>query len=502
MTNNNPTNNKLTALLPGDNPYIYGLHDKGGEHLMLVDGEAKGWVLVVEAIGGGPPQTGSGDFTDLTEQGFGVLVRLNQSFDLSGTIPLEENYPEFAQQVADFVEISRGAHRWIIGNEMNLEREQPRREDTGQPEPITPRRYARCYNMCRDAIQALAGSFPLLIFVFNLGTLGIVWVGGNMVIGQQLSLGELVAFMTYLNFMMFPMMMLGMLSVMTARAAASARRIFEILDAEVEIADSPDAIPLPPVQGRVEFEDVSFRYLGADHDTLSHVSFRAEPGQTVAVLGATGSGKSTIINLIPRFYDVTGGKVMVDGHDVRRLTLDSLRSQIGIVLQETVLFSGTIRENIAYGRPEASQAEIEAVARAAQAHDFITATDDGYDTLVGERGVGLSGGQRQRIAIARALLLDPRILILDDSTSSVDAQTEYQIQQALDDLMKGRTSFVIAQRISTVHQADLILVLDEGRLAASGTHRQLLAENEIYAEIVQSQLRQDVTVAGEKTADA
>jgi ATP-binding cassette subfamily B protein len=302
--------------------------------------------------------------------------------------------------------------------------------------------------------------------------------------------------MTYLNFLMMPMMMLGMLSVMMARASASARRIFEILDTQVEITDGPDAFVLPPVEGRVSFDDVSFRYLGADRDTLSQVSFAAEPGQTVAILGATGSGKSTIINLIPRFYDVTGGRVLVDGHDVRQLTLDSLRSQIGIVLQETVLFSGTIRENIAYGRPDASQAEIEAVARAAQAHDFIMMdTDNGYDSVVGERGVGLSGGQRQRIAIARALLLDPRILILDDSTSSVDAQTEYEIQQALDDLMKGRTSFVIAQRISTVHQADLILVLDQGRLVASGTHRQLLAESEIYAEIVHSQLRKDATVA-------
>jgi len=301
--------------------------------------------------------------------------------------------------------------------------------------------------------------------------------------------------MTYLNFMIFPMMMIGMLSAMIARATASARRIFEILDAQSEVLDRPGAVLLPPIQGRVAFEEVSFRYVGGERDTLSHVNFSAEPGQTVAVLGATGSGKSTIINLIPRFYDVTNGRVTVDGYDVREVTLDSLRSQVGIVLQETTLFSGTIRDNIAYGRLDASDQEVIEAAKAAQAHDFIVDMPDGYQTRVGQRGVGLSGGQRQRIAIARALLIDPHILILDDSTSSVDAETEYQIQQALDRLMVGRTSFVIAQRISTVRNADLILVLDQGRLAAVGTHERLLAESPIYAEIVYSQLREDAPVA-------
>jgi len=301
--------------------------------------------------------------------------------------------------------------------------------------------------------------------------------------------------MAYLNFMIFPMMMIGMLSAMIARSAASARRIFEILDAQSEVMDRPDATPLPSIRGQVAFEDVSFRYVGGERDTLSHVSFSAEPGQTVAVLGATGSGKSTIINLIPRFYDVTDGRVAVDGYDVRDVTLDSLRSQVGIVLQETTLFSGTVRDNIAYGRPDASDEEVIKAAKAAQAHDFIVEMPDGYHARVGERGIGLSGGQRQRIAIARALLIDPRILILDDSTSSVDAETEYQIQQALDQLMLGRTSFVIAQRISTVRHADLIIVLDQGRLAATGTHQQLLAESPLYADIVYSQLREDAPVA-------
>jgi ATP-binding cassette subfamily B protein len=346
-----------------------------------------------------------------------------------------------------------------------------------------------------QTVLAFATNFPLIFFIFNLGTLAIVWVGGNMAISGGLSLGELTAFITYLNFITFPMMMLGMLSAMIARATASARRIFEILDAQSEVADRPGAPPLPPIRGWVAFEDVSFRYLAAERDSLGHVSFVAEPGQTVAILGATGSGKSTIINLIPRFYDVTGGRVTLDGHDVRDVTLDSLRSQIGIVLQETTLFTGTIRDNIAYGRPDASDEQVIQAAKAAQANDFIVELPDGYQARVGERGIGLSGGQRQRIAIARALLVDPRVLILDDSTSSVDAETEYQIQQALERLMVGRTSFVIAQRISTVRNASLILVLDKGRLAALGTHEQLLAESPLYAEIVYSQLREDAPLA-------
>ena len=338
---------------------------------------------------------------------------------------------------------------------------------------------------------ATSTTFPIIFNFASMGTLIVIWYGGNDVIGGSLSLGELVAFNSYLGFLMFPIFMLGMIATMMTRSAASAQRVFEVLDAESEVQEKPGAPALPPVQGRVAFEDVSFRYAGATHDALSQVSFVAEPGQTIAVVGTTGAGKSTIINLIPRFYDVRGGRVTIDGHDVRNVTLESLRSQIGMVLQDTVLFSGTVRENIAYGAPDASQEQIEAAARVSQAHGFILEQPQGYNTRIGESGVGLSGGQMQRIAIARALLLDPRILIMDDSTSSVDVETEYQIQQAMDGLLKGRTSFIIAQRISSVRNADLILVLDGSRVVASGTHEELLAGSSLYAEIVSSQLRDD-----------
>jgi ATP-binding cassette subfamily B protein len=340
-------------------------------------------------------------------------------------------------------------------------------------------------------VRAFANNFPLTFFIASLGTLGIIWVGGLQVIGGSLSLGSLVAFNTYLTFLVMPVMMLGMISAMLSRAGASATRVFEVLDAQIEVADKPGAAPLPPITGHVRFDNVSFRYVGADRDVLHEISFTAQPGQTIAIVGATGSGKTTIINLIPRFYDVTGGAVRIDDHDVRDVTLDSLRRQIGIVLQESTLFSGTIRDNIAYGRPDAPMEQVIAAAQAAAAQDFIVSFPQGYDTVVGERGVGLSGGQKQRIAIARALLLNPRILILDDSTASVDAETEYRIQQALDALMVGRTSFVIAARISTVRRADLILVLQDGRLIGAGTHAELLLDNEVYADIAGSQLRED-----------
>ncbi len=342
-----------------------------------------------------------------------------------------------------------------------------------------------------DVIRAFANNFPLVFFIASLGTLAVIWVGGLQVIDGSLSLGQLVAFNTYLIFLVMPILQLGMISAMLSRATASAVRVFEVLDAQSDVTDKPDAVELPPLAGRVEFDHVSFRYIGAESDVLHDVSFTAEPGQTVAIVGATGSGKSTIVNLIPRFYDVTEGAVLVDGLDVRDVTLASLRRQIGVVLQETMLFSGTVRENIAYGRSDAQQEEIEAASGAAAAAGFIEALPQGYDTVVGERGLGLSGGQKQRIAIARALLLDPRILILDDSTASVDTETEFRIQAALDRLMEGRTSFVIAGRISTVRRADKILVLQNGRLIASGTHQELLDENAVYADIVASQLRRD-----------
>ncbi len=311
-----------------------------------------------------------------------------------------------------------------------------------------------------------------------------------------MTLGEWQKFSLYLIYVFLPMGQLGFIISLMAQAAASADRIFEILDAKNDVENKSDAVDLGEVAGRVEFDQVTFRYFAGSEPVLSDISFTAEPGQTVALLGGTGSGKSTIINLIPRFYDVSEGRVLIDGRDVRDVTLESLRQRIGIVLQETVLFSGTIRENIAYGRSDASEDDIIAAAQAAAAHDFITDFPQGYDTPVGERGATLSGGQKQRIAIARALLLDPHILILDDSTSSVDLNTEYEIQKALDKLMEGRTSFVIAQRISTVLNADLILVLDKGQIVARGTHEELMENSPVYAEIYHSQLAEDVPAVG------
>ncbi len=349
-------------------------------------------------------------------------------------------------------------------------------------------------------MRLFASFFPLIFFIANLGVVGVVWVGGLKVIGGGLTLGELVAFIGYQTFFLMPLFSLGFIGGMMSRAEASAGRIFEVVDAESEVREKPDAIPLPAVDGRVTFDHVSFRYMISDQPVIQDISFEAEPNQTVAILGKTGSGKSSIINLIPRFYDVTKGKVLVDGYDVRNVTLPSLRSQIGIVLQETTLFSGTIRENIAYGRTDASLDEVIQAAQIAQADEFVQAFPDGYDTLVGERGVGLSGGQKQRIAIARALLLQPRILIMDDSTSSVDAETEYKIQQALEHLRQGRTTFVIAQRISTVRNADLILLLDQGKLVGKGTHAELLDCCELYAEILETQFgdRAEVVAAAQE----
>ena len=351
-----------------------------------------------------------------------------------------------------------------------------------------------------DLVDIFTKYFPLLFFIANLGIVAVVWIGGLQVIELQLTVGELVAFTGYLSFLLMPMFMIGMIGSMLSRAEASAHRLFEVVDAESDIQDKPNAIPLPEVQGNVEFQNVSFRYFGAESNILSEVTFSAEAGKTVALLGKTGSGKSTVINLIPRFYDVSEGRVINDGLDVRDVLLDSLRSQIGIVLQETTLFSGSIRENIAYGKPDAQFEEIVSAAKAAQAHEFIIELPDGYETSVGERGVGLSGGQKQRIAIARALLVDPKILILDDSTSSVDAETEYKIQQALDLLMKNRTNFVIAQRISTVRNADLILLLDDQHLGAQGTHDELIQSSELYAEILATQFgdRSELVIAADE----
>jgi ATP-binding cassette subfamily B multidrug efflux pump len=334
--------------------------------------------------------------------------------------------------------------------------------------------------------------FPLIFLIANLGQAAILYFGGLGIIDGTFTLGEWQKFSLYLTFVFIPLGQLGMIIALLAQATASSDRIFEILDTQNKVQDKPGAIDLGEIDGRITFDNVSFRYFEHGEDVLKDVSFTAEPGQTIALLGSTGSGKSTIINLIPRFYDVTEGAVKVDGYDVRDVTINSLREKIGIVLQETTLFGGTIRDNIAFGRPQASDEEVIAAAKAAAAHDFITAFPDGYNTAVGERGSTLSGGQKQRVAIARALLMDPHILILDDSTSSVDLNTEYQIQKALDKLMEGRTSVVIAQRISTVLNADKIIVLENGRVADTGVHEDLLENSAIYAEIYHSQLAEDV----------
>lgn len=330
-------------------------------------------------------------------------------------------------------------------------------------------------------------NIPLMDLIANIGTVVVIWYGGSLVIRQQLTLGELVAFTTYLAQLVPPVRRMGMIIPVFAMAMSAGERIFEILDAPADVKDCEGAVPLPPIDGRVRFDHVSFGYLDG-HRVLEDVSLDAEPGQVIALLGATGSGKSSIINLIPRFYDPDEGIVTVDGIDLRGVTLHSLREQIGIVLQDTTLFAATIEENIAFGRPQATHEEVVAAARSAQAHEFIVEMKDGYGTDVGERGVTLSGGQKQRIAIARALLNNPRILILDDATSSVDSETERLIQLALERLMEGRTSFIIAQRLSTVRMADSIIVLQKGVVTASGTHRELLEQSPLYARIYQSQL--------------
>jgi ABC-type multidrug transport system fused ATPase/permease subunit len=350
----------------------------------------------------------------------------------------------------------------------------------------------RWFSMTAQQARLQSASGPMLTLIANLGTIAILWYGGRLVIGGQLTLGELVAFTMYLGQIIQPVRQLGMVIPAVAIAAVAAQRIFQVLDTVPDVCDVPNATPLPAVTGHVRFENVSFAY-AQRHAVLKGISFEALPGQVIALLGRTGSGKSTIISLVPRFYDPTAGRITVDGHDIREVTLNSLRSQIGSVLQETTLFATTIRENVAFGRPAATMDEIIAAAQAAQAHDFIMQTPQGYETYVGEKGVTLSGGQKQRIAIARALLTDPRILILDDATSSVDTETERAIQLALDRVMQGRTTFVIAHRLSTIRRADLILVLDQGRIVARGTHETLLKTSGLYAEIYRRQLKPQET---------
>lgn len=348
-----------------------------------------------------------------------------------------------------------------------------------------------------DASGLWASFFPLIELLSNLAITLLLWYGGNMVLKDELSLGKLVAFFSLIWYWIWPMREIGYQINNLTQAVASGARLDELLEHPREIADAPNAIAMKEMAGHVRFENVSFRYESpkpgsgevADNYALQEISLDAPPGSVIALLGTTGSGKSSFINLIPRFYEVTTGRVTIDGVDVRDLNLYDLRRQIGIVLQETFLWSATIRENIAYGRRSATMDEIIAAAKLADAHGFIMETPKGYETVVGERGLGLSGGQKQRIAIARAILNNPRILILDDATAAVDMETEHQIQMGLKSLMRGRTTFVIAHRLSSLKHADEILVLEEGRVVERGNHESLLAKGGVYRSIYEIQFK-------------
>lgn len=342
-------------------------------------------------------------------------------------------------------------------------------------------------DMTMKALRGAAFWGPYMNFLGAAGTALVLGYGGREVMLGRLTVGGLVAFTSYLGQLMMPIRQLGFLVNLTSRGTAAAGRLFELLDTPAEVQEKPGAVAMPPFRGQVRFEKVSFRYRSGFR-ALENIDLEVLPGQTVVILGPTGSGKSSLIHLIPRFYDVEQGQVLIDGVDVRDMTLDSLRRQVGVVTQETFLFSASIRENIAYGRPEATLEEVARAAQAAHIHDFIASLPQGYDTVIGERGVGLSGGQKQRVAIARALLMDARILLFDESTSSVDAETEYRIQQEFVRLLRDRTSFIIAQRLSTVRTADLIVVLDQGRIVGRGTHEELVRSSALYRKIYETQL--------------
>lgn len=339
-----------------------------------------------------------------------------------------------------------------------------------------------------NAIRLMSFWTNYMNFLTALGAVAVIWYGGRRVMSGDISVGTLIAFNAYLVNLLNPVRMVGWIVSMFTRAGAGLTRIYELLDTKSEVAEKPDAKALGRVKGEVEFESISFSYATGE-TVLADIALKAAPGKRVAVLGMTGSGKSSLINLIPRFYDPTTGRVLVDGIDIRDVTLESLRHNIGIVLQETFLFSTSLKENIAYGRPDATMAEIIEAAKAAQIHAFIDSLPDKYETVVGERGVGLSGGQKQRVAIARALLTDSPILILDESTSAVDVQTEHLIQAAMDRVMQNRTSFIIASRLSTVMNADVVMVLEHGRIAELGTHAELIQKDGLYRKIYDLQLK-------------
>jgi ATP-binding cassette subfamily B protein len=333
---------------------------------------------------------------------------------------------------------------------------------------------------------------PFIGFLPQVGLAAILFFGGRQVIRGELTIGQFSAFYAYLLMLLSPMRTLGISLGLAQRATAAGARMFEILDREPRVVSSPDAPALPAGNGRVQLRDVTLRYEGASRPALRGVDLDVAAGTTVALVGATGSGKTTLVQLIPRLYDATEGAVLVDGADVRDVDVRSLRASIAVVDDDPFLFSATVAENIAYARADATPEEIERAARRAQAHDFISRLPDGYDTRVGERGLTLSGGQRQRVAIARAFLADPRILILDDATSSVDASTEQEIKAALREVMAGRTTFVIAHRLSTISLADEIVVLDDGAVIADGTHDELLEASDLYREIVEKGLPDQV----------
>jgi len=340
-----------------------------------------------------------------------------------------------------------------------------------------------------NAQRLAAWNQPLMVLALNLVTVLVLWVGGIAVINHSLSLPTLVAVIQYALLLGTPVRSFGFMINWLMRARSSGQRIFEVLDTEPEIKDAPDAVIVPQATGHVTFEGVSFAY-GNGPTILDEINIDAQPGQIIALLGTTGSGKSTILSLLPRFYDVTTGRITIDGHDIRDMQQASLRRNIGFVLQDVFLFNATLRENIAFGAPHATEEQIIAAAKVARLHDFALTLPEGYETWVGERGVTLSGGQKQRVAIARTILFDPRILVLDDATSSVDMETEYLIQEALDAVMRGRTSFVVASRLRTIKRADQILVLDHGRIIERGTHATLLALGGTYARLYELQLRE------------
>ena len=403
-----------------------------------------------------------------------------------------------------WTDIQEGIARMGIHLQENLSGVKVVRAFSREPYEIEGfRQKARQYyddSILSSKIQAF--NMPLMAFVFTLASAVVIWYGGREVVEGRLTPGELTQFYFYMAMMIMPIRMLGFMVNLISRGIAAGDRIFEVLDAQSAVREKPGATGLVNVKGLVKFEDVSFSYdvnpyesLGA---VLDKVDLEAKPGQMVALLGSTGSGKTTLVNLIPRFYDVTSGRITIDGVDIRDATLTSLRHNVGIVQQDVFLFSATVRDNIVYGATDASDEQVLAATKTAYLHEFIESLPEGYDTWVGERGLTLSGGQKQRLAIARTLLVDPRVLIFDDSTSSVDTETEFLIQLALRDLMKGRTTFVIAQRLQTVRDADQILVLDKGTIAERGTHAQLLEEGTIYPQIYELQLRDQEEALGKE----